>query len=100
MAEKKITLDPLEVAAFVIAATGIVLFVLGFVVPPLGEIHPSVLKGIGELLGFVAIFFAWYAVKKGRSAVFRHGSTTATINAAEPPPNDESNESKADNDTY
>lgn len=81
-AAKILKLDALEVAAFVIALTGLMLFIAGFIVPPLGEVHPSVLKGIGELLGFVAVFFAWYAVKKGRSAVFTHGNTSATIKPA------------------
>lgn len=80
-AKKPIKLDALEIAAFVVALSGLVIFIVGFLVPPLGEVHTSVLKGIGELLGFVAIFFAWYAVKQGRSAVFAHGNTTATIKA-------------------
>lgn len=96
--KKGIQLDALEVAAFVIALTGLLLFIAGFIVPPLGEIHPSVLKGIGELLGFVAIFFAWYAVKKGRSAVFRHGSTTATINAAEPTKDEPKNTNESEDE--
>lgn len=77
----KHSLDPLEIAAFTMAAFGLLLFVSGFLIPPIGEVHPSVLKGIGELLGFVSVFFVWYAVKNGRSAIFRHGDTSAEIKA-------------------
>lgn len=80
--------DTLEVAAVVIAIAAFLLFVAGFFVPPLGVIDGSVLKAGGEMLGFVAIFFGWYAFKNGGTAEFQHGSTSATIHGH----NEQSNE--------
>ncbi|MCM1519006.1 MAG: hypothetical protein NC117_10230 [Pseudoflavonifractor sp.] len=43
----------LAVASSVMLA-GVALLVAGFVLPPAGEIHPSVLVGFGEALTFTA----------------------------------------------
>lgn len=38
--------------AFSLVVAGVLLIVAAFCVPPLGEIHPSVLGALGELLTF------------------------------------------------
>lgn len=45
------------VSAVVLIAVGCGLLVAGFVVPPLGEIHPSLLIAFGEILTFVGALF-------------------------------------------
>lgn len=76
---KRRRFDTLEVTAVFIAVAAFSLFVAGFFVPPLGVIDGSVLKAGGEMLGFVAILFVWYAFKHGGTASVSHGSTSATI---------------------
>lgn len=71
--------DIFKTTAIVLAVLAFLLFAGGFFVPPVGVIDGSVLTAGGELLGFVAIFFAWHSVDNGKSATIQHGNTTATI---------------------
>lgn len=43
--------------AVVLVVVGCALVILGFFVPPTGEIHPSVLVAFGEILTFVGALF-------------------------------------------
>ena len=61
--------------AIVAAAT----FITGMIIPPPGEVHPSVIQGIGLMIILVAIFFAWDAVIRGMETKFEHGKTKVTI---------------------
>ena len=63
------------ILSFVAAAT----FIAGLIIPPPGEIHPSVIKGIGLMIVLVAIFFAWDAVVRGLDTKFEYGSTKVSI---------------------
>ncbi len=63
------------ILAFVAAAT----FITGIIIPPPGEVHPSIIKGIGLMIILVALFFAWDAVIRGLDAKFEHGKTKVTI---------------------
>ena len=63
------------ILSFVAAAT----FIAGLILPPPGEIHPSVIKGIGLMIVLVAIFFAWDAVVRGLDTKFEHGQTKVSI---------------------
>lgn len=54
--------------AFIIAfVVSVGLIVGGFFVPPMGEIDGSVLKGVGELMGFATIALGYQALKDGAS---------------------------------
>ena len=59
--------------------TAIVLFIASFLVPPTGEINPSVLKAVAELLGFAALATIADAIRFGYDATVTHGGTTVTI---------------------
>ena len=52
---KKQTLQPICAVALILVGRG--LLVTGFIVPPAGEIHPSVLIAFGEILTFVGALF-------------------------------------------
>ena len=52
---KKHTLQLVCAVALVIVGSG--LLISGFIVPPAGEIHPSVLIAFGEILTFVGALF-------------------------------------------
>lgn len=53
--ERKLTIQLIIAVLLVLVGSG--LLILGFVVPPLGEIHPSILIAFGEILTFVGALF-------------------------------------------
>lgn len=66
--------------AFIIClAVSIGLLITSFLMPPTGEIHPSVLKGAAELMFYPALAFAAKALAEGKSAKVQHGSTVVSI---------------------
>lgn len=60
-----------------VAAIG--LFVASFIVPPTGEISPSVLKGGSLLFAFAALMEAREAILEGFGIKLTHGSTTVEV---------------------
>lgn len=73
-------LTPQAWVAIILAVIAAMTFVAGICIPPPGEVHPSILKGIGLMIALVAIFFAWDAVIRGMNTKFEHGKTKVTIN--------------------
>lgn len=65
------------VVGLTIASVGI--FVTGLLIPPAGEVHPSVLKGLAILTADIALVIFAYAVVSGKTATFTHGNTSATV---------------------
>ena len=63
----------------ILAAFSVILLIASFIVPPTGEISPSVLAGVGEVFGFAALGSVIYAIDKGKSVEMTHGSTTITV---------------------
>lgn len=64
-------------------STGIVSFgllIAGFLLPPPGIIDPTVIKAVGELMGFAAIWMLPRAITAGKNIKLEHGSTTITLN--------------------
>ena len=63
----------------------ILLVVVGFVMPPVGEIHGSVLTAIGELggLGIITDFVTKLPaiIRAGGKATIQHGDTTIEVGA-------------------
>ena len=66
--------------AVILAICAVALMVAGFLVPPMGVIDGSVLKGAGILFAFNTLFLVWHGVDKGWGATLTHGDTTVTIN--------------------
>ena len=62
----------------------LVLMLLGFYLPPMGEISPSVLQAVGWLFGFATLAkfcdTVNAAVKAGYDAKVQHGATKIEIN--------------------
>ena len=56
------------------------LFVLGFIVPPTGQIDPSVLTAGAELFAFATLAVVADAIRYGYDATVTHGNTSITIN--------------------
>lgn len=56
------------------------LFIAGFFSPPMGEIHPSVLKAGGILVAMQALGIAGQNLANGKGITFSHGDTEVAIN--------------------
>lgn len=59
------------------------LFCGSFFCPPMGEIHPSILKAASILLGMQALGIAGQNLANGKDVIFSHGETKVEINDEE-----------------
>lgn len=64
---------------WIFGLTTITLFVASFIVPPTGEIHPSVLKGAAFLFAFATLVEAREAIREGLGVKLTHGHTTIEV---------------------
>lgn len=69
-----------KIVAVVLAIIAVGLLIGSFFMPPQGKIDGSVLSAVGEIIGIIAIFFAWEAVDRGIDAKVTHGNTTIELN--------------------
>ncbi len=73
-----------DVLFWVCLIVALVLMLLGFYLPPMGEISPSVLEAVGWLFGFAALAkfcdTVNTAIKAGYDAKVEHGETKIEIN--------------------
>ena len=72
-------LHPLMWLVVGLAVASVAIFVVGLLLPPAGEVHPSVLKGLAILTADIALVIFAYAVVSGKTATFTHGNTSATV---------------------
>lgn len=57
----------------------IALIITSFILPPSGEIHPSILAAVGELFAFAALGALNRAIDKGLDAKVKHNNTEVTV---------------------
>ena len=72
-------LHPLMWLVVFLAVASVILFAVALAIPPEGEVHKTVLEGLGIITIDIALVIFSYAVISGKTATFTHGSTTATI---------------------
>ena len=72
-------LHPLMWLVVFLAVSSVLLFAVALAIPPEGEVHKTVLEGLGIITIDIALVIFAYAVISGKQATFTHGSTTATI---------------------
>lgn len=82
-------LHPLMWLVVALALASVVIFAVAIAIPPEGEVHASVLKGLGIITVDIALAIFAYAVISGKQATFTHGKTTATVGGANGQANDE-----------
>lgn len=75
----RIHLHPLMWLVVFLAVASVILFAVSIFIPPEGEVHKTVLEGLGIITIDIALVIFAYAVISGKTATFTHGSTTATI---------------------
>lgn len=68
-----------SIALWLCVTCSIGLFIASFIVPPLGEISPSVLKAGGEIFAFAALFMLREAIMEGLGVKLTHGQTTIEV---------------------
>jgi hypothetical protein len=64
----------------VLSAISVVLIIISFILPPTGEIHPSVMAAVGEIFAFAALGTVIHAIDKDKTISMTHGDTTITVN--------------------
>lgn len=79
--ETKRKLHPLMWAVIGLTAASFVLLLVAALLPPQGEVHPSILKGLAIISVDVALVNFSYAIVSGKVATFTHGKTSATVGA-------------------
>ena len=72
-------LHPLMWLVVGLTAASVGIFVGGLLIPPPGEVHTSVIKGLAILTVDIALVIFAYAVVSGKTATFTHGDTSATV---------------------
>lgn len=68
-----------KVVFWVCLIVSLVLIILGFVVPPMGTIDPSVLTAVGEVFGFATLGVVADAIKEGYDAKIKKGEMEINI---------------------
>lgn len=67
------------IALWVCLIISISLFVASFLVPPMGEIHPTVLRAVGEIFGIMGLIVLREAIMEGLGVKMTHGNTSIEI---------------------
>lgn len=60
--------------------TSIILLTISFLIPPTGQIDPSVLTAVGELFGFASLAVVIRAIGKGSDISLQKGDINLTLN--------------------
>ena len=76
-------LHPLMWLVVGLSVASVVIFLVSLLLPPAGEVHPSVLKGLAILTADIALVIFAYAVVSGKTATFTHGNTSATVGGSD-----------------
>ena len=71
---------PFWILAGIAMATGIT----AFFIPPMAEIHPSVLRFISWAFAFAALWTVFVAMVRGLDARVQHGKTSLTVGSLDP----------------
>lgn len=65
---------------WIFAIASILLIVISFFMPPMGEIAPSVIKAVGELFGFASLWTIVHGIDRGCDVALKHNNTEIDIN--------------------
>lgn len=89
---KHVHLHPLMWVVVGLALFSALIFVVAMCIPPEGEVHSSVLKGLAIQTTNIALVIFAYSVVSGKTATFEHGKTKATVGGNRNQPTDETTE--------
>ena len=58
---------------------GVIMMIAGFILPPMGKIDNSVLVGVGEIDGIIALGAVIKAIDRGVDVTAQHNNTSISI---------------------
>lgn len=64
---------------WILAGIAAALLVVSFILPPSGQIHPSVIAGTGEIFLFASLWTVVKAIDNGHSAKITKGDATIEV---------------------
>lgn len=79
--KRSVSLHPLVWSTIILTVISVLLLLTALLLPPQGEIHPSVLQGLAIITADIALVNFAHAIATNKVATFKHGKTTATIGA-------------------
>lgn len=59
--------------------TSLILIIVSFIIPPTGQIDPSVLQGVAELFAFAALGAVFKTIDSSKEVNIKHNNTDVTI---------------------
>ncbi len=90
-----------NVPFWTLAGVALIIGIIAFFLPPMGDIKPNALKFISWIFAFTALWTVFAAMMRGIDARIQHGKTSLTIGdidrrnkpgLTEPEPEDKENE--------
>lgn len=79
--KRPVSLHPLMWTVIGLTVASFALLLIALLLPPQGEVHPSVLKGLAIITADIALVNFAYAIVTNKVATFKHGKTSATVGA-------------------
>lgn len=79
--KRSVSLHPLVWSTIILTVISVLLLLTALLLPPQGEVHPSVLQGLAIITADIALVNFAHAIATNKVATFKHGKTTATIGA-------------------
>lgn len=68
-----------NVPFWILAGVALVIGIIAFFLPPMGDIKPNALKFISWIFAFTALWTVFAAMMRGIDARIQHGQTSLTI---------------------
>ena len=69
-----------KIAFWVCLAISVTLLTVSFLLPPTGQIDPSVLRGVGEIFAFAVLYTVIEALQKGTDVTLHKGDIDISLN--------------------
>lgn len=68
-----------KIPFFICLSFSIILIIISFVVPPAGEIHPSVIQAVAEIFAFAALYVVIEGIHRGSDVSITKGDVSVQI---------------------
>ena len=72
-----------NIPVHILSFFSVCLLITSFIIPPTGEISPSVLQGVAELFAFSTLYAVIISIEHGGSAKIKHRDTEVEITPKE-----------------
>ena len=68
-----------NVPFWILSGVALIIGIIAFFLPPMGDIKPNALKFIGWIYAFTALWTVFAAMMRGIDARIQHGKTSLTV---------------------